>query len=311
MSKMVRVAAIQLEPKVGDLQANLAACERMADEAGAKGAKWIALPEFFTTGMAFNPRIAEAIQTPDGPALQLLRDLAKRHQAYVGGSFVLRDEDNVVRNAFFLVSPEGVAGRHNKDIPTMWENCFYVGGTDDGIIDLGAQSVGVSLCWEFMRSQTARRLREKVDLIIGGSCWWSVPQWVPKAVTGRWEKENEQTALESVRSFAAYVGAPVIHAAHVGQIECSLPWTPLRYRGHYEAGSMIVDGCGKIVSLRNRRQGPGIVLGDIRIERTEPLAEVPSRYWLHLRGPIPTLAWNYQRWHGRRWHRKNVARKKP
>ncbi len=311
MSKMVRVAAIQLEPKVGDLQANLAACERMADEAGAKGAKWIALPEFFTTGMAFNPRIAEAIQTPDGPALQLLRDLAKRHQAYVGGSFVLRDEDNVVRNAFFLVSPEGVAGRHNKDIPTMWENCFYVGGTDDGIIDLGAQSVGVSLCWEFMRSQTARRLREKVDLIIGGSCWWSVPQWVPKAVTGRWERENEQTALESVRSFAAYVGAPVIHAAHVGQIECSLPWTPLRYRGHYEAGSMIVDGSGKIVALRKRHQGPGIVLGDIEIERTEPQAAVPARYWLHLRGPIPTIAWNYQRWHGRWWHRKNVARKKP
>lgn len=307
MGDEVKVAAVQLEPRIGDLQANLAACERMANEAGEKGAQWIALPEFFTTGMAFDPRIAGAIQSPDGPALKLLLDLARRYRAYVGGSFIMRDEDGVVRNAFFLASPEGIAGRHNKDIPTMWENCFYVGGTDDGIIGLGDRSAGVSLCWEFMRSQTARRLREKVDVVIGGSCWWSVPQWIPRAVTGRWEEKNEQTALESVRSFAAYVGAPVIHAAHVGEIDCPLPWLPLRYKGHYEAGSMIVDGEGNTVALRDRRQGPGLVIGKIKIGRTTPQTDVPGRYWLHLRGPIPTIAWNYQRWHGKWWHRRNVA----
>lgn len=57
----VKVAAIQLEPKIGDLHANMAACENMANEAGEKGAEWIILPEFFTTGMAFNPRIVDAL----------------------------------------------------------------------------------------------------------------------------------------------------------------------------------------------------------------------------------------------------------
>lgn len=303
----VKVAAVQLRPRIGDLEANLNACEKLADEAGARGAKWIMLPEFFTTGMAFDPRIAGAIQTLDGPALKLLLDLAKRHRAHVGGSFIMRDQDRVVRNAFFLASPEGIAGRHNKDIPTMWENCFYVGGTDDGIIELEERSVGVSLCWEFMRSQTARRLRERVDLVVGGSCWWSVPSWAPRAVTRRWEERNEQTALESVRSFAAYVGAPIIHAAHVGEIECPLPWLPLKYTGYYEAGSMIVDGEGNAVALRRRHEGQGIVVGHIEIGRSRPQAEIPRRYWLHLRGPIPAIAWNYQRWHGRGWHRKNVA----
>lgn len=312
LGDLTTVAAVQLEPQIGDLQANLSACEQMADEAGRKGAQWIILPEFFTTGMAFNPLIAGAIQPSDkSPALNLLLALAKRHRAYVGGSFIIRDEDGVVRNAFFLTSPQGIVGRHNKDIPTMWENCFYVGGTDDGIIEQKEQTVGVSLCWEFMRSQTAKRLREKVDLVVGGSCWWSVPSWVPKAVTSRWEEENEQTALESVRSFAVYFGAPIIHAAHVGEIECPLPWTPLSYRGHYEAGSMIVDGKGKIVALRRRREGAGLVLGELKIGRTRPQAEVPQRYWLHNRGPIPTVAWNYQRWHGIRWHQKNIDSRKP
>src|SRR5690625_102769 len=110
----VKVAAIQLEAKVGDIHANLAACENMANEAGKKGAKWIILPEFFTTGMAFNPRIADGIESPNGKALHMMRDIAKRYQAYVGGSFIIRDEDTAIRNAFFLVSPEGILGRHNK-----------------------------------------------------------------------------------------------------------------------------------------------------------------------------------------------------
>lgn len=303
----VKVAAIQLEPQIGDVHANLVACENMANEAGEKGAKWILLPEFFTTGMAFNPQIAEAIQRPNGEALNLLLDLAKRHQAYVGGSFIVRDEDNVVRNAFFLASPDGILGRHDKDIPTMWENCFYVGGQDDGIIETSEQTVGVSLCWEFMRSQTARRLREKVDVIIGGSCWWSVPARAPKALTSRWEEENEQTALESVRTFATYVGAPIIHAAHCGPIECPMPWMPMNYEGHYEAGSMIVDGEGHTIAVRDRHKGQGIVMANINIGKTMPQHEIPNAYWLHKRGPIPSFAWMYQRWHGKRWHKKNVA----
>lgn len=303
----VKVAALQLEPTIGDLHANLTACENMADEAAKHHAKWIILPEFLTTGMAFNPRIATAIDSPDGKALNLIRDLAKRHHAYVGGSFIVRDEDNETRNAFFLASPDGVLGRHDKDIPTMWENSFYAGGHDDGIIETPEQTVGVSLCWEFMRSQTARRLREKVDVIVGGSCWWSVPSWVPTSVTSRWEEKNEHTALESVRSFATYVGAPIIHSAHTGDIECRLPWLPFNYKGHYEGGAMIVDSEGKTVAVRDRREGQGIITGKIELGKSKPTQDIPEAYWLHDRGPIPTLSWTYQKWHGKRWYKKNVV----
>lgn len=304
----MKVAAIQLEPKIDDVHANLAACEAMANEAGQKGAKWIILPEFFTTGMAFNPRIADAIQpTDNNKALDLLLNLAKRYQAYVGGSFLMRDDDRAVRNAFFLVSPEGVLGRHNKDIPTMWENCFYIGGKDDGIIETDQHSVGSSLCWEFMRSQTAKRLRGKVDLIVGGSCWWSVPDWKPTSITTGWEQKNGATALKSVQSFATYVGAPIIHAAHVGSMECKMLGLPGNYKGFYEAGTMIVDGEGNRLALRNRQKGQGIVMADISIGRTTPQRDIPNKYWLHNRGPIPSFAWHYQRWHGKRWYKKNVA----
>jgi predicted amidohydrolase len=130
----LRVAAVQTETIVGDIAANLAGCERLADEAAREGARWILLPELFTTGMGFLPELLECAMPPDGPAIALLIRLAKRHDAVVGGSFLCRDHDDHIRNAFFLATPQGVAGRHDKDIPTMWENCFYVGGTDDGVI---------------------------------------------------------------------------------------------------------------------------------------------------------------------------------
>ena len=51
----MRVAAVQLEVALGDVAANLAACEELARAAAADRAEAIALPEFFTTGAAFLP----------------------------------------------------------------------------------------------------------------------------------------------------------------------------------------------------------------------------------------------------------------
>src|ERR687883_803716 len=101
----MRVAAVQLETVIGDVEANLAACQRLADAAASEGAEWIILPEFFTTGMGFLPELAQHSLPPDGPATALLSDLAKRHGAIVGGSFLCRDMDEHVRNAFFLATP--------------------------------------------------------------------------------------------------------------------------------------------------------------------------------------------------------------
>ena len=149
-----------MEAVVADLAANLEQAERLGHEAGAAGAHWIVLPEFFTTGIGFVPELADAALAPDGEATQLLLALAARHGAWVGGSFLCRDSDGHVRNAFMLASPGGrIAGRHDKDLPTMWENSFYVGGEDAGIVDADGMPVGVALCWELMRTQTVRRVR--------------------------------------------------------------------------------------------------------------------------------------------------------
>jgi predicted amidohydrolase len=307
----MRVAAVQLEPRIADVAANLAACERLANEAASAGAEWIVLPEFFTTGMGFVPELAGAALAPGGEASRLLLDLAARHGATVGGSFLCRDPDGEVRNAFLLATPDGIAGRHDKDLPTMWENAFYTGGSDDGIMRAGGLDAGAAVCWEFMRTQTARRLRGRIDILVGGSYWWSVPEWPPRAITRRREAANERLAVRAAPAMAAFVGAPVVHASQCGPLACALPWSPVGYRGHVEGGASIADAHGRLLAFRDRREGQGLVIADVEPGRVAPSAEIPDRFWLHRRDPLAAFFWSYQRAHGRRWYARNVRGRPP
>ena len=252
----MRVAAAQLEVALADVPANIAACESIARDAARDGAEAIALPEFFTTGAAFVRELAGAALAPDGAATEMLLRVARDEGVLVGGSFLCRDADGEVRNAFFLAGPNGLLGRHDKDLPTMWENALYVGGNDDGVIEAGELTIGAAVCWEFMRSATARRLRGRVDLVLGGSNWWSIPSWPPAAYSRRLEAANASLAARAPATFARYVGVPVVHAAITGRFECPLPELPaITYRARFRGGAQIADADGRILARREGSQG--------------------------------------------------------
>ena len=308
----MRLCAVQLEVALGDVAANLHGCERLARAAAREGAEAIALPEFFTTGAAFLPEVAAAAVAPDGAAAEMLRRVAREEGVLIGGSFLCRDPDGEVRNAFLLAGPEGLLGRHDKDLPTMWENALYVGGDDDGVIEAAELSVGAAVCWEFMRSGTARRLRGRVDLVLGGSNWWSIPPWPPAAYTRRAEAANAANARRAPAAFGRYVGAPVVHAAICGEFSCPMPEFPaFTYRGHFQGGAQIADAAGTVLARRDRSEGSGYVIADVEARRSAPLEAIPDRFWLHRRGPIAAVSWNTQRLAGRRWYARNVRGRPP
>ena len=308
----MRVAAVQLDVSLADVSANLVACEALARKAAAAGAEVIALPEFFTTGAAFLPELAETALAPDGVATEMLLGVAAEEEVLLGGSFLCRDADGEVRNAFFLAGPDGLLGRHDKDLPTMWENALYVGGKDDGVIEAGELTVGAALCWEFMRSATARRLRGRVDLVIGGSNWWNIPAWPPKAYTRRAEAANAAVAARAPTVFGRYVGAPVLHGAISGQFSCPMPELPqLRYPGKFQGGALIADAHGRVLARRRGEEGSGFVVADVDRQRIAPDEPVPRRFWLHRRGPLSAVVWNTQRIIGRRWYAKHVRGRPP
>lgn len=300
--RVVRAAAIQLQPVLGDVDANLAAAHGLVAAAAKQGARLVVLPEFFTSGMAYLPAVADAIEPWSGRVIASLRNGAAAHDVLVAGSFLCLDDDGHVRNAFVVVSGHGVLGRHDKDLPTMWENAMYAPGSplDTGLIDLpDGTTVGAAMCWELIRTQTVRRLAGRVDVVLAGSAWWSVPPWRPRLAFSRWERRNQQAARRSVTQFARFVGAPVIHASLSGSLACTLPAMPGRYSGHYEGPTAICDASGIVLAERAADEGPGVVVADVPFERRRP-EQPPDRFWTQARGPIAAFSWSYQRRHGRR-----------
>ena len=222
----------------------------------------------------------------EGEPFQLMQKLAREYEGVVGGSFIARSGDDCF-NSFLLVFPSGEYFRHDKDIPTMWENCYYIGGQDEGVLKTPAGPVGVAICWEFIRSQTARRLQNRVDLIVGGSCWWDLR--LP--VDAKYEADRTQlhNFLKSAPSrLARMVGAPVIHASHAGDFEGLIPGEESRrYRSRYLGETQIVDGTGKVLSRMTYDEGEGIAFADLELSRVPPTEPIPETFWIE---PLPSNA---------------------
>ena len=305
----IKAAAIQLATKIADSDTNIANCERLSLQALSEGAHWIALPEFFNTGVSWNKKIASATQSSDGKAATFLRDFSAKHHVLIGGSFLCRLPSGGVRNRYQCYADGTLIGQHDKDLPTMWENYFYEGGRTDDIGVLGVHQnvrIGAAVCWEFMRTVTARRLAGKVDVVIGGSCWWSIPTNFPRFLQNMWEPANRHASLAVIQDNARLIGVPVIHAAHFGQIECPMPGLPMSYKGFFEGNAAIVDADGKLIAHRGPEEGEGIVCAEIFPQAKSNADKIPDRYWLRGKGFLPAIAWHYQKWLGRRWYRRSV-----
>lgn len=312
MTQEVRAAAVQIATRVADAPANMDSCERLALAAVREGAQWIALPEFFNTGVAWEPKIADTIETEDGVAASFLKDFSARHGVVIGGSFLCRIPSGAVLNRYLAFANGQLVGKHDKDLPTMWENAFYEEGDPNDTGVLGTHEgirLGAAVCWEFMRTMTSRRLQGQVDVIMGGSCWWSIPDLLPGFIKRPWETRNVENTIGCIQDTARLVGAPVIHAAHSGNMACAfLGLPPLTYSGYFEGNASIVDASGKVLAIRGNDQGEGMVCADVTWGAVPVHESLPERFWLRSRGFLPAIGWHYQRFLGKRWYNRHVRR---
>jgi predicted amidohydrolase len=239
----------------------------------------VVLPEFFTTpaqGFPFTDKMLEAICPLDGKPTQLLKKLAKEYNGIVGGSFIaFKDKD--VYNSFVLAFPDGKVYVHNKDYPTTSENCYYTGGDDDGVFETPIGKIGVALCYEYVRTITAKRLLDRVDIVIGGSCWPSRED--P-------EKHPENPSLSILNpvptQFARLVGVPVIHTNHVGKVEYPSTEDASKMQRRYFLGvTQIVDGYGKIIKKLDYKDGESVTIAEITLGKVDgPTEPIPDRFWI-------------------------------
>lgn len=279
-SDRVKVAAIQMTPKLGDVEANLAQAEQLVREAASKKPGLIMLPEMFTSAAAFHESMITAIRPVDGAPAQFLQDAARRENVILGGSFLAEDAGRVY-NTFLLVMPDGTRFRHDKDFPTYWETCYYEKGNDDGVLATPIGPIGAALCWEMVRSGTARRLVGKIRLLLAGSTWWTLPDEAGPNHPLR--AVNHQMLLDAPPRLARMLGVPVVHASHAGPFEGyespELPDVP--YRSVYLGEAMITDATGAVLARRKMEDGAGAITAEVVLAADPRQSEaIPKRFWL-------------------------------
>lgn len=306
----ITVAAIQLDTDIGNVSRNLQQCRALVLEARAQGARWIALPEFFNTGFCWKPELADCIEDDSGVSLEFLRSLSQELGIVIGGSLLYREPSGGVRNRYFCFNEGHLVGVHDKDLPTMWESSLYEAGdaSDTGALGRADEiRIGSAVCWEFMRTATSRRLRGKIDILLGGSNWWSIPNNWPTWLASHMETANNQNSLQCVQDTARLLGVPIVHAAHCNAFDCPTPGLPITYQGNMEGNTAIIDGYGQVLAMRSWDEGQGVVIAQVTPGAvSNDLPPIPDSFWLRTRGVIPTLSWHYHGFLGRRYYKKHV-----
>lgn len=258
-------------------------------EAALSGAELILFPELFTSAIGFSDKMLD-VAIINTQTETLLKKWAAEYDIIIGGSYIVYDGTNAF-NMFQLVFPSEEVFEHRKDIPTQIENCYYTNGDECNILSTPIGNIGIALCWEMLRYDTVKRLINKADIVLTGSCWWDLPEY---SVDDRevLRQYNQNLALETPVVFAKLLGVPVIHANHCGKATTlSFPYKENIQTRQFVGAAQVIDAQGNIINRRSYDEGAGMLLCDItwdsHNEQDSKTNIIPNEYW------IPKLPTSY------------------
>jgi predicted amidohydrolase len=247
-----------------DVERNLATAEALVEQAAARGAVFVGLPENFAFLRSEGQPVPEP-QDLDGPWVRRMAALARRARVtLLLGSLPERvPGDSRVRNTSVLLGPDGATlSVYRKihlfdiDVPGMEhlkESKAVLAGEEVVTAETALGRVGLSICYDVRFPELYRELARRGASVL---C-------VPSAFTARtgkahWEVLLRARAIENL----AYVLAPAQAGEHGGGRSS---------HGH----AMIVDPWGAV--LAQVPDGEGVALAELDLERLERLRrELPA-----------------------------------
>lgn len=151
MGETVRVAAVQMEPKLGDPAANRHAILGRLREASGRGARLVVFPECALTGYCFESReeALESAEAIDGPSVAKVAAAcaALGVSAIVG---LLERDGPRLFNACALVGPSGLVASYRKvHLPFMGADRFAdPGDRPFAVHEAAGLRVGMHICYD-------------------------------------------------------------------------------------------------------------------------------------------------------------------
>lgn len=165
-------------------------CERLAAALeGLPATDLILLPEMFSTG--FSMQAARLAESPDGPTVSWMAELANKHQAAVCGS-IIAGEGGKYFNRLFWVEPEGRVLHYDKRhlFSLAGEHEVYQAGGSRLLVQWRGWKIQPLVCYD-LRFPVWSRNTDAVDLLLYVASW-------PQRRALPWKVLLQARAIENV-----------------------------------------------------------------------------------------------------------------
>ena len=194
MTRSVRVAGIQMDPKLGDVAGNLARCLVSLNAAADAGAELVVFPEAALTGYVFHT-LDEAMPVAEpipGPGTDAIADACRRRGVHVVVGLLEKDRDDYY-NATALIGPAGLIGKYRKlHLPYLGVDRFVRrGNLPPAVHETGLGRIGLSICYDLDFPEYARVLALMgAQIIVTSTNWPDDIEFVPDYVVQTRAREN-------------------------------------------------------------------------------------------------------------------------
>jgi predicted amidohydrolase len=172
----MKLAAVQMDIKFANVEANIKKMHTRLKEASAAGAALTVFPECTTTGYCYES-FEEAFEYAEDYAgntvTQVCEMCADLGAATVFG-FLERTDDGKLYNSLALVTPNCVLGRYRKiHLPHLGVDRFTTSGDcADGVFGVDDLRVGMNICYDSSFPEAARSLAlAGADVIVLPTNW--------------------------------------------------------------------------------------------------------------------------------------------
>lgn len=172
----MRIAGVQIDIKIGDLDGNLGRIESRFREARIAGAELVVFPECATSGYCFD-NLSEArpfAQNVPGPVTESLQGVCRKVGGFAAFGMLETASDGGVFNTAVLVGAEGVVGSYRKiHLPYLGVDRFATyGDRQFAVHGVSGVNVGLNICYDAGFPESSRIMSlQGADLIVLPTNW--------------------------------------------------------------------------------------------------------------------------------------------
>jgi len=260
----MKLALIQMQSSVGQVEENIAKASPLIDEACAQGARLLVLPEFWSTGyfpLSVDYSFYDLADGDDGQAMASVKTKAREHEVHIVSTIYERQGPGLFYNTAMVVNPAGeIISKYRKvHVPARrgLEKLYYRGGSKFPVVEVEGWRVGMMLCYDSLLPEPAR------CLALGGAELIVVPFGASTTEGTIWDQLMMTRAFEN--------GAYVAPCNAVGALEMP-EGEPFLLGGK----SLIADPSGKIVAQASATEET-IVYADLDLQE---VSDVRNRYFM-------------------------------